>query len=197
MQPSAASARPWQRRKGQAARGRAGDRVTAGSTGGTRRIHTQSELPGKFQPLQGHSKRRSGGRTPLWHGPHHVSHLSGPFCKTTWLCRWLQRWLEWEGSPFPSCIRCRHPRSQRRPGQPRTVPGAATSLLADEKRKLAAVTGREFSRISTSGAMAAAKPCESLLVMRAGLRDLEPGPRLAPASQAFKRDSDFLRLKQP
>lgn len=58
-------------------------------------------------------------------------------------------------------------------------------------------TGQDFSRISTSGARAAAKPCESLLLMRAGLGDLEPEPGLAPASQAFKRDSDFLRLERP
>lgn len=195
MQLSAASARPWQRQKGQAVRGRAGDGVTAGRASGTCRIHTRSELSRELQLLQGHSKI-SGGRTPLRHAPCYVSHLSGPFCKTMWLRRRLQRCL-WSQSPFPSCTRRHHARSQHRPGQPRTMPGAATSLLADEKRKLAAVTGRDFSRISTSGAMAAAKPCESLLVMRAGLRDLEPGPRLAPASQAFKRDSDFLRLKQP
>lgn len=59
------------------------------------------------------------------------------------------------------------------------------------------MTGWDLSRISTLGAIVAAKPCESLLVTRAGLRDLEPGPRLAPVSQAFKRDSDFLRLEQP
>lgn len=59
------------------------------------------------------------------------------------------------------------------------------------------MTGWNLSRISTSGAIMAAKPCESLLVTRAELRDLEPGPRLAPVSQAFKKDSDFLRLEQP
>lgn len=109
-------------------------------------------------------------------------------------------------APSPACTcnphHCSHPHhcSRHRLGQPRTVRGGCHLPASRREQKISSgtvVTGQDFSRISTSGAIAAAKPCESRLIMRAGLRDLEPGPCLAPASQAFKRDSDFLRLKQP
>lgn len=109
-------------------------------------------------------------------------------------------------APSPACT-CHphhhshpHHRSWCRLSQPHTVHGDHQLPAGRREQKISggtAVTGRDFSRISTFRVITAAKPCESLLVTRAGLRDLEPGPRLAPASQAFKRDSDFLRLEQP
>lgn len=194
-------------RKGQAAKARAGNGVTGGSAGGDTMPHAHSEPPGEHQVLQGHSRRRSGNRTPLWHSPA----MSLTPC---WLL--LQNNMALQENPkvaaarkealSPACTcnphHCSHPHhcSRHRLGQPCTVRGGCHLPASRREQKISSgtvVTGQDFSRISTSGAIAAAKPCESRLVMRAGLRDLEPGPCLAPVSQAFKRDSDFLRLKQP